>query len=475
MANENIKSNPTVNAVGTVRRVQHDGRDTIVAPVILMVEGVHNGSGGALLYPAEELKASADKWDGVPLPINHPTDTGGSPISCNSPEVLESHSVGVVRNVVYSDQPTPRLKGEIYADVERLKKVNAAVLDALMAGTPMDVSTGLFSFDEDVEGIWNNEQYIGIVKQIIPDHLALLPTSQGACSWADGCGIRANEGKKMNILEKLATWFKSMGVDLVKNDLNFSDQEYALRQLICTLDTKTTSHYVCDVFDDYFIYETYPSPGTEGSAASKKFKQGWALDAKGLASFVGAPIEVTQVTEYVPTTNAGSGIKTKDAAKTNATQTKEEQMNRKEKVDALISNGAFTEEDRGVLENCDCPTFTRIEALAARPVKANAEPEAPTFEALMERAPDEVKAQYAAITNAAKEHRDGIIAKIKANANNKLTEEMIANMSTDVLGTIADSIVPVVNYAGQSGGAAPIGNTEPTEAPMELPAFASKK
>jgi len=47
-----------------------------------------------------------------------------------------------------------------------------------------------------VEGVWNEEEYHSIVRNYRPDHLALLPGAIGACSWEDGCGIRANKDIK---------------------------------------------------------------------------------------------------------------------------------------------------------------------------------------------------------------------------------------------------------------------------------------
>ena len=39
----------------------------LVAPVTMMVEGVHNGSMGPLFWPAHVLEAAASKWDIIPM------------------------------------------------------------------------------------------------------------------------------------------------------------------------------------------------------------------------------------------------------------------------------------------------------------------------------------------------------------------------------------------------------------------------
>jgi len=43
------------------------GRQHIIAPVIMLVEGVHNGTAGPIFYPVDELKDFPGSWDGDPL------------------------------------------------------------------------------------------------------------------------------------------------------------------------------------------------------------------------------------------------------------------------------------------------------------------------------------------------------------------------------------------------------------------------
>lgn len=40
-----------------------------------------------------------------------------------------------------------------------------------------------------------------IARNLNPDHLALLPGGTGACSWEDGCGVRANERKDLKMAD----------------------------------------------------------------------------------------------------------------------------------------------------------------------------------------------------------------------------------------------------------------------------------
>jgi len=185
---QNMSINVCIDNVQT--RIEHfEGRAHLVAPVILLVEGVHDGSGGKVYYPPEELASFVPTWNGIPLPVYHPLDDAGFPISANDPKLVEEKSVGRLWHVEWNDE---KLKGEIWIDVEKTKAVAPEVLAKIQNDRQLEVSTGLW-FDADLTpGEWNGEKYDMIARSLRPDHLALLPDGKGACSWADGCGVRAN-------------------------------------------------------------------------------------------------------------------------------------------------------------------------------------------------------------------------------------------------------------------------------------------
>jgi len=66
-----------------IREELFEGKKHFVVPVILMVEGVHNG----IFYSAEELGKFPDAWNGEPIPVYHPKQDG-KPVSANSPKVI---------------------------------------------------------------------------------------------------------------------------------------------------------------------------------------------------------------------------------------------------------------------------------------------------------------------------------------------------------------------------------------------------
>lgn len=67
------------------------------------------------------------------------------------------------------------------------------MLDALEAGRPMELSTGLFTQNEPAPAgaTFNGRPYDYVARNYRPDHLAVLPDQIGACSLADGCGVLA--------------------------------------------------------------------------------------------------------------------------------------------------------------------------------------------------------------------------------------------------------------------------------------------
>jgi hypothetical protein len=166
-----------------------DGKKCFVIPVVMMVEGVHNGSHGPVFHSAEELGKIVEAWNGIPVTVGHPTNGEGSFISANSPNVLTEWAVGKVFN---SQMDGTKLKAEVWIEADRLVVVSETAFNEIQSGHVMEVSVGVFSDEEETEGEWNGEKYKAIARNHRPDHLALLPGEVGACSVNDGCGLRVN-------------------------------------------------------------------------------------------------------------------------------------------------------------------------------------------------------------------------------------------------------------------------------------------
>ncbi len=165
-----------------------DNQEYIVVPVVLIKEGVLNGSNGPIFYSAESISSFHNSWNKMPVTLGHPPKGVSDPVTF-------SKSLGYVWNVFY-DESTKSLKGEIWFDSEKLKNKHNNIYSKIMNGESIEVSTGLNSPVEVQAGSFNGKDYYAKTTYIIPDHLAVLLDEQGACSLEDGCGIRNKKNSK---------------------------------------------------------------------------------------------------------------------------------------------------------------------------------------------------------------------------------------------------------------------------------------
>jgi len=187
-----IKARTVVNEKLKIRHEVLDDVKYLVVPVVLVRSQVLNGE----FLPADEIKKSVPGWNGRPVVVSHPKDKKGRDTTANSPESVTFYEVGRVFNVTY-DAATTKLRGEAWIDIEKMSK-NAATRMAyrmLLKSQRLEVSTGYFVNSPDAAvGKHNGMDYSVIQRDILPDHLALLPGEIGACSWTDGAGVRNNVG-----------------------------------------------------------------------------------------------------------------------------------------------------------------------------------------------------------------------------------------------------------------------------------------
>jgi len=123
-----ITSRIMVNEEVEIREETFEGKEYLVAPVVAIVEGVLNGA----LVPADEIGRHPASWSGIPLPIDHPRDERGEPITANDPDIIDNRVIGRFFNASFEDD---RLKGEIWIDVEKAEEMGGdaeEVLDKLL-------------------------------------------------------------------------------------------------------------------------------------------------------------------------------------------------------------------------------------------------------------------------------------------------------------------------------------------------------
>lgn len=334
------------------RKDRMEDRDWTVVPMVMLVEGVHNGSAGALYYPADELEKTPQSWNQKPVVVYHPqNDT-----AC-TPEILTNRKIGVIMNTRWEEG---KLKAEAWLDIERAKKIDNRVVEAVESGQTLELSTGLFTDTEGPSGTWNEETYDAVAKNYRPDHLAVLPDMEGACSVKDGAGfLRLNSATKQEntISDAWAeTYFpilQAAGIDtekLTANELSHSD---IWRQLTAQIQKKQSKA------DDalpkvwYYLNETYPDYCVYEDDKGHLYKQEYETK-DDVVTLKGMPTEVVRVVSYK--------VKNENVVNNKESKTMDKKT---ELIQKLIgnANSGWTEADKPVL---DSMTESMLEALIAK-------------------------------------------------------------------------------------------------------------
>ena len=167
------------------------GRDFYKLPATMMMEGAYTpyvenvSEQTSLFFNGSELGKSTQSWNGRPVSINHPDGQE----TCNSPENYQKQWIGFIFNAKY-DASEKKLSSEVWVDADR----GGRIIDLVNSGKNMDISIGAYGDIIPSNGVaQNGVEYNYEMKNITGDHLAVLPDGIGACSWKDGCGIRAND------------------------------------------------------------------------------------------------------------------------------------------------------------------------------------------------------------------------------------------------------------------------------------------
>jgi len=380
-------------------KIRHDtmnGRDHLVVPAVMITEGVHNGSLGPLFYSEEECSKRPGLWNNKPVVVYHP-EANGVGVSACDPDIINTYGIGVLMNTHWEKEG---LKTECWIEEEKTKEVDDRVLNALDEGLMMEVSTGLFTEIERVEGEWKGEKYVGIASNFQPDHLAILPDLKGACSIEDGAGFLRNEkiarteatpealqalGESIIILvrgkgqgtggakqgdggtdtcvcpecgatapHKRGTpcvnvscpkcSAKMVGSGAVKNAMrafqeiikNELSHSEIWRMLNDKINSASMDTWVDEVFDDFFIYHK----------GEKSYYQEYEIKDDE-ARLIGLRKEAEKQIQYVLTDGTVVGNEDMSVLNTNVHR-KDINMNKKDIVEGLISNenSHWTEEDR---------------------------------------------------------------------------------------------------------------------------------
>ena len=457
-----------------------NGRDYLVAPLTLIVEGVLNGSKGPLYYPSEEVTKDVSIWNHMPIVVNHPV-INGQPVTARSAEVLNSFGIGLVLNSKGTDG---KLVAEGWFDIEATRNVDERIYASLAANKSIELSTGLFTTNEAAEdgATFNGKSYDFIARDYKPDHLAILPDSIGACSVADGCGVLVNSAGEIKV----------DGV-LVFNQPSHDE----LRDMLNDLIRKAYGDdaWVSEVFNKYLIYRLHEKLYKVGYTADQRSDNRIKLSEK-------QPVEVVRTVLYKNITQNNKGVQKMDLSK----------EDRKKLVDDLIANECCWEEDnRETLNSLSDKTLEslgkqateimnaamvanaakegfedqqgnahkfntitnqwettiKIEEPVKNEEKSNKEQKPQTTEEWLNSAPEEVRNTLKYAKDIENKEKALLINKLTANVSDGAKATLSERLQSKPLDELQDLVLlvpeketPTANYAGASS---PTGNTKKSE------------
>ena len=457
------------NFTGVTRYDEMAGQKYLVAPMVMIVEGVLNGSGGggSLLYTKEEMSKIPQIWNHKPVVVYHPAHNGEGCSACD-PIILSNRQIGIIMNTKMVGN---KLTAEAWLNESRINKVDERIAEAIETNQMMELSTGLYVDTEEVEnGDWNGTPYDAIARNFRPDHLALLPDLTGACSIEDGAGfLRLNA--KPGILK------------IINNAMSHSNIRSLLNSWI---QTRNEAAWVEDVYDNFFIYEL------DGKYISHNY------EVKDNQIEISTETkQVIRVTEWRTPEGGFVGNKT-----TNVKDRKESKMDKEKVVASIIAanTNSWSEADKDTLMAMNEDVLTKMQEstiaaatavenavkkstedaeakakLAANvkktPKKEESTDTPETVEDYIARAPiaiGHVLTNSMATYNA---QHESIVKIIMANKQNVFEENELTGKTVSELKKIA-ALLPVAetitDYSGQ-GDPASIQNFETEETAPEMP------
>ena len=445
------------------------GRNHLVVPVVALVEMVlqSSTSENPELALAEEFGANPLSWNGRPIVVNHP-EIDGEKVSASLPEVVDKEKIGEIYNTILDGK---KLKLEAWIDLERAENLGGTIYETvkkLQEGEEVvEVSTGLFSNVEEKAGQFNEEDYQGIWRNIVPDHLAILSEATGACSIEDGCGApRANvaaapcpcppqdDANKSLFAKVKDKWnmFRIAGTGMT-NEAKRNFLSTAIRE-------KLGSRWVwlMAVYEDTVVFET-----DDGL-----FELAYSMSDSEVTFSDDEPTPVVAQVDFVPplTVNEEGHLT----------------MDKDTFIDKLIANenNEFKEEDKEWLKELKEGHLTKFaplaEAVASEPgtPEPNASepstPEPVTLEKYIADAPAEVSAVLSEGIRLQEEKRSTLVAGIIANDKNSFTEDQLKAMGTPALESMA-KLAGVDDYSGRGAPRTQVSNPDsPPPMPMVFPA-----
>lgn len=178
-------------AVGEIRTEKFMGRDHVVVPVVMLMEGVvwPVTADAPEFVPAGVLAVAPSSWDGSPVLTNHPA-LDGERVNGNHPRILESMQFGTVFG---THMESKSMVCESWLDPARAEELGPSATEYLERlqdkDDQIEVSIGALVVTIEKSGEYRGQPYEAVWKEVYRDHLAFLPKgTEGACNAEMGCG-----------------------------------------------------------------------------------------------------------------------------------------------------------------------------------------------------------------------------------------------------------------------------------------------
>ena len=422
-----IQATPDIT---NIRTASLYGQECTVIPCVALVEGVLWAANGPApeLALASEFGRFAAGWNGQPVVYDHPK-VDGIPVAANSPEILENNSFGQLFNTKLDGK---KLRTEIWINNARVTSMSEdaqeVIADLQTPDNVVEVSTGLFTMSEDSPGIYDGTPYTRVWRNVVPDHLAILPKGiKGACSIEHGCGAPVTN---------------SMQPAMRAAELNTTTP--VLTTDTVTITTSASSEPECEC----------PDVTPEEKGMLMKF------------------LEFTRILTSPDSTNVDgstSPIVSTEPVVNESTTIQENVMN-EELVNDLITNEGtqFSEDEREWLSSLDEDQLKKLSPVVnsepTTPPPAVAEPEAPaapvsepvvtnaspiTTDAYIADAPEEIRQVLNSGLKMHRDRKDALIEGLTANARCKFTAEQLQAKDIEELENIT-ALASDISFEGQA-------------------------
>jgi hypothetical protein len=448
---------------GKSRLATFQGREHIVVPVVMLVEGVMH----AINQPApelvleEEFSKQPQGWNGRPVCGGHPQLHGEFVSASITPDVLEMESFGTLFNTFVKGK---KLATEAWIDPVRAAAhpIGVDVLERLKAGEEvLEISVGVFARTEPASGIWaDGKKYEGIWRDLVPDHLAILAKGDiGACSVQAGCGaMRAAKETTMikGVKERFKEFIASMtkeASDLADASASDGDVRHQLNRLLRAEEPGFLG--VEEVFsaDGQVVFATMPAD------RFLLIRRNFTVDGATVTLGDGrTEVEFVQSFEPVaagaaPKTACGCSGHQEETTAVPAAASGETNMNKTDRINALIaSNKLGPGMTAKVLEAMTEDAIKVIEdSVAALPTETPAPTTVAAAAPVVSGLTDEDREILKDAREAREAKKNGFLTAIKANKGNEFSDAELAAMPLTTLERLAKLVTQPVAVPPPSG------------------------